>query len=115
LRQNHDEFVKRETAVLIVGPENARAFGKYFSENEIAFTGLPDPKHTVLKLYGQQVKLFKFGRMPAQVLVDRAGVVRYVHYGHSMSDIPPAEEMLALIDGLEANADGTHSDPGADV
>ena len=52
----------------------------------------------MLKLYGQEVNLFKLGRMPAQVLIDKEGMARYVHYGHSMSDIPSNEEILALID-----------------
>ncbi|MGC9335845.1 MAG: hypothetical protein ACP5JJ_17000, partial [Anaerolineae bacterium] len=62
--------------------------------------GLPDPKHSVLKLYGQEVDLFKLGRMPAQVLIDKEGVARFVHYGHSMSDIPENKEILALGDDL---------------
>ncbi len=54
----------------------------------------------MLKLYGQEVKLFKLGRMPAQVLIDRAGVARYVHYGHDISDIPANDEILALADEI---------------
>jgi peroxiredoxin len=100
LRQDYDEFVKRETEVVVVGPEDAKKFSEYFSEHDLPFIGLPDPKHGVLKLYGQQVKLFKFGRMPAQVLIDKEGVARFVHYGHDMKDIPPTDEMLALIDKL---------------
>ena len=42
--------------------------------------GLPDPKHSVLKRYGQEIKLFKLGRMPAQVIVDKQGQARYAHY-----------------------------------
>jgi len=38
--------------------------------------------------------------MPAQAIVDRDGFVRWIHYGHSMSDIPSNEELLALLDGL---------------
>ncbi len=38
--------------------------------------------------------------MPAQVLIDKAGVARFCHYGHSMSDIPENEEMLALADEI---------------
>jgi peroxiredoxin Q/BCP len=38
--------------------------------------------------------------MPAQVLVDKAGIARFVHYGHDMRDIPKNQEMLALIDSL---------------
>jgi peroxiredoxin Q/BCP len=64
------------------------------------FVGIPDPKHVAPKLYGQEVRPFKLGRLPAQVIVDKAGYVRYVHYGKSMSDIPPNEELLARLDEL---------------
>ncbi|MEI2622953.1 MAG: hypothetical protein V9G23_02875 [Giesbergeria sp.] len=74
------------------------------TQEALPFIGLPDPKASVLKLYGQEVNLFKLGRMPAQVLIDKAGIARYVHYGHSMSDIPENEELLAL--GKELNAVG---------
>ncbi len=100
LRQDLSEFEKRGTTILVVGPESAAAFSKYFRENDLPFIGLPDPSHSVLKLYGQQIKLFKVGRMPAQVLVDKEGMVRFVHYGHDMSDIPENREMLRLIDSL---------------
>jgi peroxiredoxin len=102
LRQDYDKFLERQTAVIVVGPEDAKAFARYFGSNDLPFTGLPDPEHRILKQYGQEIKLFKYGRMPAQVLVDRDGTARFVHYGHSMSDIPSNEEILELIDGLEA-------------
>jgi peroxiredoxin len=100
LRQDFAEYEKRNTAILVVGPETATAFARYFGENSLPFTGLPDPSHSVLKTYGQEINLFKFGRMPAQVLVDRTGTARFVHYGHDMTDIPQNSEMLALIDEL---------------
>lgn len=100
LRQDFDAFARRDTAIVVVGPEDAATFASFFAENDLPFIGLPDPEHRVLKLYGQQIKLFKFGRMPAQVLVDKEGVARFVHYGDSMSDIPSNEELLALIDRL---------------
>jgi peroxiredoxin Q/BCP len=100
LRRDFTEFEKRNTVILVIGPENAEAFTRYFGENSLPFTGLPDPTHNILKIYGQEIKLFKFGRMPAQVLVDRTGTVRFVYYGHDMTDIPQNSEMLALIDDL---------------
>jgi peroxiredoxin Q/BCP len=39
--------------------------------------------------------------MPAQVLVDKSGVARFVHYGHDMSDIPTNAEIFESIDALE--------------
>ena len=86
---------------IAVGPEDAKAFAKYWQKEELPFVGLPDPSHSVLKLYGQEIKLFKLGRMPAQVLIDKAGVARYVHYGHDMTDIPDNAEILALVDEID--------------
>ena len=102
LRQDFAEFEKRQTVILVIGTENAAAFARYFSEHDIPFTGLPDPQHMVLNLYGQQIKMLKFGRMPAQLLVDKAGIARYAHYGQDMTDIPTNTDMLALIDEINA-------------
>jgi peroxiredoxin Q/BCP len=100
LRQDYHEFEQRDTRILVVGPENAQAFAAYWQQHDLPFLGLPDPTASVLKLYGQEVNLFKLGRMPAQVIVDRDGLARYVHYGHSMSDIPDNQELLEIIDQL---------------
>ena len=100
LRQDHSQFVARDVEVVVVGPEDAKAFAAYFDKESLPFVGLPDPKASVLKLYGQEVNLFKLGRMPAQVLIDKAGVARYVHYGHDMRDIPENQELLTLADEI---------------
>ena len=100
LRQDFADFEQRQTKILVVGPENAAAFFRYWQENGLPFVGLPDPSHSVLKLYGQEVNLFRLGRMPAQVVVDKKGMARFVHYGDSMSDIPENRELLALLDAL---------------
>ena len=100
LRQDYDRFVAQEAEIVVIGPEDAQAFANYWQKENLPFVGLPDPKHSVLKLYGQEIKIFKFGRMPAQVLVDKKGIARYVHYGHSMEDIPPNKELLSLLEAL---------------
>jgi len=102
LRQDYEEFIRRDAEVVVVGPENATAFAAYWSQEKLPFVGLPDPKHSVLKLYGQEVNLFKLGRMPAQVIVDKQGRVRYACYGNAMSDMPGDGELLALLDQLNA-------------
>ena len=73
MRQDYDKFIAQDAELLIVGPEDADAFRRYWSDHNLPFPGLPDPKHSVLKLYG------------------------YVHYGKSMSDIPSNEEILAAL------------------
>ena len=100
LHQDYDKFTAKDTAIVAIGPENTNSFKTYWEENSFKFYGIPDEKHTVLKLYAQKVNLFKLGRMPAQMLVDKAGVLRYVHYGHSMTDIPENSEIFELIETL---------------
>ena len=54
LRDDYQKFLEIETEIIVVGPEDSQKFSNYWSENEIPFIGLPDPTHTVLKLYGQK-------------------------------------------------------------
>ena len=107
LRQDYKTFVQRSAEVVVVGPEGREAFAAYWLREELPFVGLPDPTHSVLKLYGQEINLFKLGRMPAQLMVDKMGRVRYIHYGHSMSDIPENQELLGLLDEMNAQL-GSH-------
>jgi peroxiredoxin Q/BCP len=100
LRDEYQSFTGKNAEIVVVGPEDAKAFAKYFQEKELPFVGLPDPTSSVLKLYGQEVNLFKLGRMPAMLIVDPQGVVRFVHYGHEMSDIPANQDVLAALDAL---------------
>jgi len=104
LRQDHADFVASDAEVVVVGPDNAEAFRAYFTEHDLPFVGLPDPEHRVLRLFGQQVNLFKAGRMPAQVVIDRQGIARYAHYGHSMSDIPENAEIFEILSQLRKEA-----------
>ncbi|NLY37584.1 MAG: redoxin domain-containing protein [Tissierellia bacterium] len=100
LHQDYNEFEEKDTKIVAIGPENAEKFKKYWEENHLKFYGIPDEEHTVLKLYGQEVNLFKLGRMPAQMLIDKEGMLRFIHYGHSMSDIPENAEIFKLIDSM---------------
>lgn len=64
------------------------------------FIGLPDPHHHVANRYAQEVSLFKLGRMPALMIVDKKGRVRFTHYAENMHDYPTLEEMYAVLEGL---------------
>jgi peroxiredoxin len=109
LRQDFPAFVAQEAVILVVGPEGPETFKSYWQAHRLPFVGLPDPSHQVLKLFGQEIKLFRWGRMPAQVVVDKQGLARFVHYGDSMSDIPDNQELLGLLAELNSSyQDGTH-------
>lgn len=100
LRRDYDKFLAQDTEIIVVGPENELAFSSYWRSHKLPFIGLPDPTHIVLKRYGQEVNLFKFGRMPAQVTIDKQGMARFVHYGHNAADIPGNEEILELLQSM---------------
>ena len=55
LRQDFHEFERRQTAVIVVGPEDPGAFERYWLRNQLPFVGLPDPEHRVLVLFGQEI------------------------------------------------------------
>jgi peroxiredoxin len=100
LRQDYADFVARDAEVLVVGPDGPRSFQRTWEKQAFPFPGLADPQHTVADLYHQQVSLLKLGRMPAVLIVDKAGQIRYQHYGESTSDIPLNQEILQLLDQL---------------
>ena len=102
LRQDYELIKEKGAEIVVIGPDDASSFRKYWAENKLPFIGLPDPKHQILKLYGQQIKIFKLGRMPAQVIVDKSGTARFIHYGHDMADIPTTEEITQILDELNA-------------
>lgn len=102
LRDGYEEFTRRGVVVIAVGPNSPIAFEQYWENENIPFIGLPDPGHKVAKMYKQEVNLFKLGRMPLNCVIDAQGYIRFAHYGASMSDIPKNDELLRVIDELNA-------------
>ncbi len=102
LRRSYQDFVRRDAEIIAIGPEGPEAFADWWHKHEMPFIGIGDPQHVIAKLFGQQVKLLKLGRMPAQFVIDREGRIRSLHYGESMQDIMPDEEVLALLDQIDA-------------
>ncbi|MBF0202209.1 MAG: redoxin domain-containing protein [Desulfamplus sp.] len=96
-RDSH-RFAELDIEVLIVGPESADSFKKYWEKESMPFTGCPDPMHKVMNLYGQEVKILKLGRMPAQMLIDKSGILKFVYYGSNMSDIPGIKDVEEVLE-----------------
>lgn len=97
MREQYPKFRELGCEVIDLGPDSARKFQSYWAEHDMPFPGLADPDHVVANQYGQQVRLLKLGRMPLQLVVDRERIVRYRHDSNSMSDIPPIDEVLAVV------------------
>jgi peroxiredoxin Q/BCP len=106
LRQSYAALSERGAEVIAIGPEDHDDFARQFRELDLPFVGLADPDHSVADLYGQQVSMLRFGRMPATVLVDLRGRIRWRHFGDSMRDIPEPKTLLPLLDELNESAGG---------
>jgi peroxiredoxin len=104
LRRDYEQFKDRDTEVIAVGPEDKETFTDFWVTKKMPFPGIPDPQHKLANLYGQKVKILKMGRMPALILIDKLGKIRYRHYGESMSDIPENKEVLGLLDDINREA-----------
>ncbi len=101
-RNDYSKFTERGAEILAIGPDGAEAFRAYWQKEKFDFPGLSDSDHAVALRYRQEVNLFKLGRMPLVCVVDGAGLIRYAHYGSSMSDIPDNKILLDVIDQLNA-------------
>lgn len=104
MREDYDRFVERDAQILVIGPEGPRQFKKVWDEQQYPFVGFSDYQHTVANLYGQEVNLLKLGRMPAMLIVDKQGIIRFAHFGDNMADIPRNEDVLELLDRLNREA-----------
>ena len=100
MRQDCGEFAGRGAEIIALGPDGPNAFRRYWEEEHLSFIGCADLKSRVADQYHQEVNMLKLGRMPAIFVIDREGIIRYGHYGDSMSDIPSNEEILGVIDRI---------------
>lgn len=87
--------------MIVIGPDGPRAFHKYWLEEKMPFPGCADIGSKIADLYRQEVNIFKLGRMPAEFLLDQSGVIRYLHYGESMNDIPTVDELIKQIEMIK--------------
>lgn len=100
LRQDYQKFTDRQAEIIVVGPEDENTFKEYWLGEKMPFPGVADPQHVIAGKYGQEVKILRAGRMPALFIIDKTGLVRFKHYGRSMSDIPRNEDIIGLLDNI---------------
>lgn len=102
MRRDYSQFTARRAEVLVVGPDPANAFRHHWLREGMPFPGLADADHAVANRYGQEVSWLRLGRQPALLVIDMAGRIRYHQQGRWMSQIPANQELLAVLDGLNA-------------
>jgi peroxiredoxin len=79
--------------------ENAKQMEEKYAKGR--YPVFYDQSKKVADMLHQEVIIHKFGRMPALLVVDKKGIIRYAHYGDSMKDIPKNDEIFKVIKGFE--------------
>lgn len=102
MRQDYSEFTRRGAEIIALGPDGPNAFRRYWEEEHLPFVGCADIKSAVARQYHQQVNWLKAGRMPALLIIDKEGRIRFRQYGESMSDIPENARLFKILDELNA-------------
>ena len=102
MRQDYSEFTRRGAEIIALGPDGPNAFRRYWEEEHLPFVGCADIKSVVASQYHQQINWLKAGRMPALLIIDKEGQIRFRQYGESMSDIPEVTQLFKILDELNA-------------
>jgi peroxiredoxin Q/BCP len=97
LLQDYQKYAESNTEVIVIGPESAEEFAKWWQEHKMPFIGIADPNHSIAKLFGQEIRLFYGGRLPAMVVIDKDFKIRASYLSGSPSDMPSDDEVLSLI------------------
>ena len=100
LLQDYQKYVESNTEVIVIGPESPEEFAKWWHEHKMPFVGIPDPNHSIAKLYDQEIRLFYGGRLPAMVIIDKDFKIRASYFSGSPSDIPSNAEVLNFLHDL---------------
>jgi peroxiredoxin Q/BCP len=105
IRAIYNEFEKRNARVAVIMAESLPRMQEFLRENKYPFPVLSDVRREVVKAYGVYVRMnFESVNIsrPAEVILDKDGIVRYVYVGKIQTDFPPDEDLLSVLDGLNA-------------
>ncbi|MCB9554939.1 MAG: redoxin domain-containing protein [Deltaproteobacteria bacterium] len=102
MRDDYQRFEAQRGQILVVTRHDSATMRAYWRKEKLPFRGIADPDGKITAAYGQQWKLVSLGRMPAQFVVDCQGKIALSHYGKSMADIPPNDEVIATLRRLKA-------------
>lgn len=101
LSKDYEKFKELNATLYTILPDNlesAKMFEENFAKNK--FPIFYDQTKKVNKMLKQEVKPLKLGRMPALLIIDKQGIIRYAYYSDSMSDIPENEVIIEVIKNL---------------
>ena len=96
-----DQFKQLNTVIypiLVDKQKNAIKMEQKYAKEK--FPIFYDENKDVVKRLHQEFKILKFGRMPALLIVDKEGVIKFAYYSNSMSDILKNKELFKVLENL---------------
>jgi peroxiredoxin len=100
LHWDYQKFVDRQTEVIAIVPEDAGVFSDFWHAEKMPLIGIPDSRHIIADLFRQKINPPQMGQMPALIVIDKEGRMRYQRYGEEMGDTPSNDDILSLLDDL---------------
>ncbi len=97
LHQDIQKFEALKIKVVVVCPENMVRVEKFAAKQPLELDLVADPQHAIADRFKQQVKIFKLGRMPAQIILDKDDKRVFEHYASSMTNIIENNVILSAI------------------
>jgi thiol-disulfide isomerase/thioredoxin len=91
LEQLRKEFPADQFQILAVNVDQDVAKArKFIQKTGVGYPSATDPKGRLPEMYGIET-------MPTSFLIDRNGVIRYVHHGFRKGDVGPLREQIAKL------------------
>lgn len=103
LRDDVDTFRARDVGILGVAAQKRSRLSAYLARNPVPFPILADEDRAVSRAYGVYVPInFESLRIarPSSFLVDKGGIVRWLHVGSHQFDRPRPDEVRSQIEAL---------------
>ena len=100
LGKDFEKFNELDAVLYAILPDNLENAQKFESEFAKTYPIYYDDKKKVNKMLKQEVKPLKLGRMPALLIIDKQGIIKYAYYSDSMDDIPENEEIFNIVKKL---------------
>lgn len=103
VRELKDEFEKRDTKILGMTSQDGEELRKYLTFHETPGKILNDSDKEVMQLYGLEDDVGPPRGViynPADIIIDRDGIMRFVYVWADSSDYPAEQELFDILDGI---------------
>lgn len=107
LEQARPLFEQRGARIVAISADSPSVAAQTKSELGLGFTVLPDSDLELMRLYNHRERYSQLQvHNPAVYIVDREGVVRYVHFGQDAGDRPAPTQIWQALTQVQSASQG---------